>query len=368
MPAVEMTDLITQVSKIETSSQIEDRMKSVDLAEIPDEFNGDVVSQEINATELNVNNEVAAINKYHKTLGHKKCARNNSAKTDKENIQENVSSELSTNVDDSGQSDEDTDTDWQREPSQNYATKYDADIVTEDSHSEGKKGLKRLKNLISKDVLDSLSEEQCEKIANDVIDCYDSRVYHPIRAGQHKDEVNVPIMSPPPVEKERKYDFGEFRASFCRSLAAQFMEGHELKACKFASVKTDHLLKTLAFPSNNIGQPECICSSQNIYDDSLSGWETPQKFCKSKSGKKRKSRVSSETAFSRLTGQLGLDREDPFSFQHFKDSQKFIEHYRFLNTVGGVCSQRPMTTKPASQRNIENEAYYNKLRSAFWYV
>ncbi|MEW8548683.1 MAG: hypothetical protein AB2693_34715 [Candidatus Thiodiazotropha sp.] len=340
-------------------------MKSVTPAKATDEFGVNGVKQGVDASNLVADTEVVAIDEHHKTHGNNTSARITNT-TDKKHILENTQSELSTNLSDSDQSDDDEDKDPRGEPSQNYATKVKADTLTEDSYSIEKKGSKRLRNLISKDVLDNLSHEQCEKIANDVIDCYDSRVYHPIRAGQHKDEVNVPIMSPPPVEKETKYDFGEFRANFCRSLAVQFMEGHELKACKFASVKTDHLLKTLSFPSNNIGQPECICSSQNIYDDSLSGWETPPKFCKSKSGKKRKSRVSSETAFSRLTGQLGLDREDLFSFQHFKDPQRFIEQYRFLNTVGGVCSQRPMTTKPTSQRSIENDAYYNKLRSAFW--
>ena len=235
-----------------------------------------------------------------------------------------------------------------------------------DSHE--KKGARRLTDLISKDVLEILSQEQCDKIANDVIHCYDPRVYHPIRPGQRQDEVNVPIMSPPPTEAEAKYELGEFRTNFCRSLAAEFIKEHDLKACKFASVQTEHLLKTLAFPSDTVGKPECICASQNVFDDSLSGWGTPPKFSKSKSAKKRKSsRFSSETAFLRLTGQLIYDK-DPFSFQHFKDSRKFIEHYRFLHTVGGVCSERPLTTKSTLSRNTEEELYYNKLRSAFWLV
>ena len=223
-----------------------------------------------------------------------------------------------------------------------------------------------LKDLISKEVLETLSQEQCDKIANDVIHCYDPRVYHPIRPGQRGDEVNVPIMSPPPTEEAPKYELGEFRTNFCRSLAAEFIKSHDLKECNFDSVQSDYLLKTLAFPNSDNGKLECICACQNTSEDLLSGWGTPQKFSKSKSGKKRKSiRVSSGTAFSRLTGQLIYDK-DPFSFQHFKDSRKYIEHYRFLHTVGGVCSHRPLTTKATLSRNTEEEIYYNKLRSAFW--
>ena len=259
-------------------------------------------------------------------------------------------------------------TDETTETSGNDEIKDENEDKKRESESVETISARSLKDLISKEVLETLSQEQCDKIANDVIHCYDPRVYHPIRPGQRVDEVNVPIMSPPPTEVVPKYELGEFRTNFCRSLAAEFIKSRDLKECSFASVQTDNLLKTLAFPTNNIGKPECICASQNASDDSLSGWGTPQKLSKSKSGRKRKSiRVSSGTAFSRLTGQMIYDK-DPFSFQHFKDPRKFIEHYRFLHTVGGVCSHRPLTTKSTLSRNTEEEIYYNKLRSAFWLV
>lgn len=258
----------------------------------------------------------------------------------------------------------DSETNNMGETSQNSETENEIPTTHDSSNAEERGGTKRLKDLISKEVLENLSPEQCEKIANEVIHCYDARVYYPIRPGQQETEVNVPIMSPPPVATEPRYEFGEFRTNFCRSLAAEFIKGHDLKPCKFASAKTDHLLKTLAFPSDVVEKPPCVCASRNIYDGSLKGWETPSKCSKSRSGKKRKSsRHSSDIAFSRLTGQVVYDK-DPFSFQHFRDSKKYIEHYRFLNTVGGVCSERPLTSK--SSRNAEEEAYYNKLRSAFW--
>ena len=231
-------------------------------------------------------------------------------------------------------------------------------------------GKRRLKSRLSKEMLENLSQEQCDKLTSEVIDCYDARVYHPIRASQQDDEVDVPIMSPPPLESEPKYNFNEFRANFCRTLAVQFLEGKDIKACTFASKQSEQLLDSLEFPTNNAGKDMCICANQNIFDESVSGWETPPKMSKSKSGKRRKHhRVSSETAFSRLTGQMILDREDTFNFQHYSDSRQYIEHYRFVNTVGDVC-QRPATSQSNSSRRLsmENEAYYSKLRSAFWYV
>ena len=382
MPEISMSNVIAPVSLAEeTANEIQDLIKSMDYGETTEdiietyfssddnsnngseelghndieEFNHESVS-EISNIKSELSLKLSALDIQEKQL-NQECEKSGKLRHQVKYAERKKRNKVVYNNEGTGQS------------GPNYESRQGSAISCSNSNFKERSAKKRSKAKISKAMLEELSDEQCKKITNELIDCYDARVYHPIRASQHEDEVNVPIMSPPPTETEPKYNFNEFRANYCRTLAAQFLEGKDIKACTFSCTKSEQLLDSLSFPSNNTGKPECICSSQNIFDDSLSGWEAPPKLTKTKSSKRRKSsRVSSETAFSRLTGQLMIDREDSFSFQHFKDSRKHIEHYRFFNTVGEVC-QRPTTTKSnLSRGNIENEAYYSKLRSAFWYV
>lgn len=189
-------------------------------------------------------------------------------------------------------------------------------------------------------------------------DMFDSEFFETISAGQSKDSLHVPIMSPPP---EESLEFPrKSSAYFPRPMSFYFLLAGETIPCNFDDDKNREAKESLLSGLAKHTQPACFCASCNLHDDSFTGWETPQRGNKAKNGRRKRLQKpgSSDISFARLTQTMG---KDPVIFQHYKDNVKYIERYRFYHTVGNVG--RPLSYSKFAEKGVESDPYYSRMKS-----
>lgn len=195
---------------------------------------------------------------------------------------------------------------------------------------------------------------ETEKYDSDT-ETFDYESLAPIRAGQSDEDVNIPIMTPPPPEVRN--EFARCSSGFYgRPMSFKFLLAGETIQCSFDSERTDITAKILLSGAVRNTSPVCNCSSSKSNQNSFCGWEVNKKPGRVKTAKRRRNGKHSEASFSRLTQTIG---KDPVVFHHYKDTLKYIERYRFYHTVGNVG--RPLSHY--EDKLPGTDPYYSKMKS-----
>ncbi|XP_052800232.1 uncharacterized protein LOC128231442 [Mya arenaria] len=196
---------------------------------------------------------------------------------------------------------------------------------------------------------------------------YDLLELMPIIAGQRLEDVNMPIMTPPPEDTRPVSCFSINSRGvgnspmFATTMSFRFFTAGEQLPCSFQKPTVENKSNDLLEINDRDPVNQCFCSATNTTEDVLSGWELPPRLTKTKCNRRKRSSMkhgSSDVAFNRLTQTLG---KDPVIFHHYKDLVKYIERYRFYHTVGNVG--RPPAYSQYGEKTIDTDPYVSKMRS-----
>lgn len=189
---------------------------------------------------------------------------------------------------------------------------------------------------------------------------FDVDLFKPIIDGQCEDDLDVPIITPPPPPEQPKSRCGSARGTFyARPMAFNIFLVGEKYECKFEDATDNTQSANLLKYSEKEESNACFCASGNVHDDVLCGWESPRKGGRSKPSRRKRfgKTHASEITCTRLPQTMG---KDPVIFHHYKEYIKYIERYRFYHTVGNVG--RPVSyTK--YEKGVDSDPYFSRLKS-----
>ena len=215
------------------------------------------------------------------------------------------------------------------------------------------------------------SVDQSSKTESEENVSYTYEELEPIIAGQSTDDLQVPIMTPPPVlEPPPKFMFKmPVSAFYIRPFSLSFLHAGEKHVCSFDDELNGAANESLDGIFDDQKYKECFCSRRCAVDDFLTGWARADKGGKNKYNRKRKTKnsISDTSTFLRLTGALNTDRDDPVAFQYYEDTKKYIERYRFFHAVGKICRPRSEGVRNVVpvKKDVDNEPYFKNLKSSW---
>ncbi|KAK3585343.1 hypothetical protein CHS0354_004612 [Potamilus streckersoni] len=218
--------------------------------------------------------------------------------------------------------------------------------------------------------------DDCRKLADDIINCYDSRVFFvfghedipPLSRGDFDSargsaSCHHALQSPKKVESFTQTDNKHFKKLklFDPDEYLNY-KSEEKRVCKFEMFRKELMYDRMWSEPELSNQ--CMCSRLNgTSRDFLVGWENIQDIRKIKSSKKAKKQNTGKTqseAFQRLTNG---EKSGYYIFEHFENTTDYIEDYRKNYVVGCNIPKEAIGTETHTALREKPDPYFSKLRS-----
>ncbi|KAL3858271.1 hypothetical protein ACJMK2_012867 [Sinanodonta woodiana] len=217
----------------------------------------------------------------------------------------------------------------------------------------------------------------CRKLAEDIINCYDSRVFFvfgheeipPLSRGDLDSARGSAsglsaLQSPKKVESSTQTDNKQCTKRIKLFNPDEYLnyKSEEKRVCKFEMFRKE-LAYDRMWADSEISY-QCMCSRLNgTSRDFLVGWEQVHETRKMKSSKKAKKQITGKPqneAFQRLTKG---EKFSYYIFEHFENITDYIEDYRKNYVVGCNILKDAIGTEAQTGLSEKPDPYFSKLRS-----